>query len=63
MSSKDDSTLGLPTLDETPEPNSLKPLPSLKTSVKKKPYYVIVPADEDKLKKKIIGNIGERNVV
>jgi hypothetical protein len=42
-----------------PEPNLLKPLPSLNTSVKKKLYYIMVPADEDKLKKKIVGNIGE----
>jgi hypothetical protein len=62
-SSKDDLTPGLPTLDETPEPDSLEPLPSSKTSAKKKPHYVIVLANEAELKKKIVGNIGEQNVV
>jgi hypothetical protein len=60
LSSKDNLALGLPILDKTPEPNLLEPLlPSLNTLVKKKPYYIIVPAKEAKLKKNIIGNIGE----
>jgi hypothetical protein len=62
-SSKDDLTLGLPTLDKTPEPNLLESLPSLNTSVKKKPHYIIVPTNKAKLKKNIISNIGEQNVV
>ena len=45
------------------EPNLLKPLLSLKTLVKKKLYYIIVLANKDELKKKIVGNIGEQNVV
>ena len=45
------------------EPNSLEPLLSLNTLVKKKPYYIIVPTNKAKLKKNIIGNIGERNVI
>ena len=63
MSSKDDLTLGLPTLDKILEPNLLEPLLSLNTLVKKKLYYNLVPADKAKLKKNIIGNIGERNVI
>jgi hypothetical protein len=63
LSSKDDLTLGLPTLDKTPEPDLLEPLLSLKTSAKKKLYYIIVLANKAELKKKIVGNIGERNVV
>ena len=63
LSSKNDLTLGLPTLDKTLEPNLLEPLLSLNTSVKKKLYYIIVLANKDKLKKKIVSNIGERNVV
>jgi hypothetical protein len=38
-------------------------LPSLNTLVKKKPHYIIVPTKEAKLKKNIIGNIGEQNIV
>jgi hypothetical protein len=45
------------------EPDLLEPLPSLNSSAKKKLYYIMVPANEDKLKKKIVGNVGERNVV
>ena len=76
-SSKDDSAPRLLTPDETPEPNygaptspptdpresPSPPAKSLNTSVKKKPYYVIVPAEEAKPKKKIDGDIGEQNVV
>ena len=62
-SSKDDSTPGLPTPDETPEPDSLEPPPpSLSTSAKK-PHYVMVPTDEAEPKKKIDGDVGEQNVV
>jgi len=76
-SSKDDSAPGLPTPDETPEPNHGAP-PSLPTdpgespsppaessnaSVKKKPHYVMVPAEEAEPKKKINGDVGEQNVV
>ena len=44
--------------------NLLKPLPlSLNTLVKKKPYYVIVLTNKSKLKKNIISNIGEQNMV
>jgi hypothetical protein len=60
LSSKDDLALGLSTLDEILEPDLLKPLLlSLNTLVKKKPYCIIVPTKEAKLKKNIIGNIGE----
>ena len=45
------------------EPNLLEPLLFLNTLVKKKLYYIIVPANKDKLKKNIVGNIGGRNVV
>jgi hypothetical protein len=62
-SSKDNLTLGLPTLNKMLEPNSLEPLPSLKTLAKKKLYYIIVPANKVELKKKIVGNIEERNVI
>ena len=63
LSSKDDSTPGLPTPDETPEPDSLEPPPpSLSTSAKK-PHYVMVPTDEAEPKKKIDGDVGEQNVV
>jgi hypothetical protein len=55
--------LGLPTLDEIPEPDLLEPLLSLIISVKKKLYYIIVLANKDKLKKKIVSNIGERNII
>ena len=37
----------------------LPPVKSLNTLVKKKPYYMTVPAKEAKPKKKIDGNIGE----
>ena len=37
----------------------LPPIKSSNTSVKKKPYYITVPAKEAKPKKKINGNIGE----
>ena len=70
---KDDLALGLFTLDKTLEPNHrVPPLPPtdlresllppakfLNTSVKKKPYYVMVPAKETVLKKKINGDIRE----
>ena len=46
-----------------PEPNLLKPLLSLNTLVKKKLYYIIVLTNKAKLKKNIIGNIGEQNIV
>ena len=63
LSSKDNLALGLPTLNKTPEPNSLKPLlPSLNTLVKK-PHYILVPTNKAKLKKKINGDIGEQNIV
>ena len=39
------------------------PIESSNTLVKKKPYYIMVPVEEAKLKKKINGNIGEQNVV
>jgi len=45
------------------EPNLLEPLPSLNTLVKKKPYYTIVLTNKAKLKKNIISNIGERNII
>jgi hypothetical protein len=45
------------------EPNLPEPLPSLNTSVKKKPYYIIVPANKAKPKKNIVSNIEERNIV
>jgi len=63
LSSKDDLTLGLPTLDKTPEPNLPEPLLSSNTSIKKKPHYIIVPTNKAKPKKNIISNIGEQNVV
>ena len=37
----------------------LPPVESLNTLVKKKLYYIMVPAEEAKLKKKINGDIGE----
>ena len=37
----------------------LPPTESLNTLVKKKLYYITVPAEEAELKKKINGNIGE----
>ena len=65
--SKNNLILGLPTLDETPELSSrVSPLPlvkSLSTSAKKKLYYVMVPTEEARPKKKINDNIGEQNVV
>jgi hypothetical protein len=45
------------------EPNLLEPLPLLNTLVKKKLYYIIVLANKDKLKKNIINNIGELNII
>ena len=64
LSSKDDLTLGLSTLDEIPEPNLPEPLLlSLNTSAKKKPYYIMVLTNKAKLKKNIVGDIGERNIV
>ena len=63
MSSKDNLILGLPTLDKILEPNLPEPLlPSLNTSVIK-PYYIIVLTNKAKLKKNIISNIEERNIV
>ena len=70
---KDNLVLRLPTLRETLKPNykaSLSlpidpkeflspPAKSLNTLAIKKLYYVIVPVEKAKLKKKIIGNIGE----
>jgi hypothetical protein len=62
--SKDNLTLGLPTLDKIPELDLLEPPPlSLNTSVKKKPHYIIVPTNEAEPKKNIVGNIGEQNIV
>ena len=29
----------------------------------KKPHYIIVPAEKAKLKKKIVGDVGEQNIV
>ena len=53
-------SLSLPTdLGESLSP----PVESLSTLVKKKPYYIIVPAKEAELKKKINSNIGEQNIV
>jgi hypothetical protein len=63
LSFKDDLTLGLPTLDETPEPDLPEPLLFLNTLAKKKPHYVIVLTNKAELKKNIVGNIGERNVI
>ena len=63
MSSKDDSTLRLPTLDKTPEPDSLEPPLSLNTLAKKKPHYVMVLADKAELKKNIVSNVKEQNIV
>jgi len=63
LSFKDNLALGLPTLDKTPEPNSLEPLlPFLKT-LAKKPHYIIVPTNKSKLEKKINGDIGKQNMV
>ena len=76
-SSKDDLAVGLPTLDKTLEPNHeappslpidlkeslLPPAESLNTLVNKKSNYVMVFNKEAKLKKKIVGDIGEQNVV
>ena len=39
------------------------PIESSNTSVKKKPHYIMVPAEEVKPKKKINGNVGEQNMV
>ena len=39
------------------------PAESLNTSVNKKSNYVIVSDEEAKPKKKIVGNIGEQNVI
>jgi ribosome-binding protein aMBF1 (putative translation factor) len=36
---------------------------SLNTSIKKKPYYIIVLANKAKLKKNIISNIEEQNII
>ena len=59
LSSKDNSTLGLPTLNKTPEPNLLEPLLLSLNTLAKKPYYIMVLINKAKLKKKINGNIGE----
>ena len=70
---KDNSVLELPTLGEIPKlsheaplslPIDLKeslllPIESLSTSAIKKLYYVIVLVEKAKLKKKIVGDIGE----
>ena len=63
LSSKDNLTLGLPILDKILEPNLPEPLLLLNTSAKKKLYYIIVPANKDKLKKNIISNIKEQNII
>ena len=64
---KDNSVLGLLTLDKTPELNFkvslLPPIESSSTLVKKKPYYIMVPTKEARPKKKINSNIGEQNIV
>ena len=74
---KDDLALGLFTLNKTLELNygvpllllidigeSLSlPVESLNILVKKKLYYIMVPAEEVKPKKKINGNVGEQNMV
>ena len=74
---KDDLAVGLPTLDKTPELNHKAPLllptdleeslsppvKSLNTLVNKKLNYIIVSNKEAELKKKIVGNIGEQNVI
>ena len=66
-SSKNDSALGLPTLNETPKlslkVSLLLPIKSLNTSASKKPYYIIIPAKEAEPKKKINNNIKEQNVI
>ena len=41
----------------------LPPAESLNTLVKKKPHYIIIPAKEAKLKKKINGNIEKQNII
>jgi hypothetical protein len=63
LSSKDDSTPGLPTPDETPEPDSPEPPPPSSNTSAMKPHYVMVPTDEAEPKKKIDGDVGEQNVV
>ena len=74
---KDDTALKLFTPGKTPKPNHKAPLSlpidpkeslllpakSLSTLAMKKPYYIIVPAKKAKLKKKIVGNIGEQNII
>ena len=74
---KDDLALGLFTLDKTLKPNyraplllpidlgesPLPPVESLNTLVKKKPYYIIVPAKEAELKENINSNVGKQNIV
>ena len=44
----------------------MPPSPPIKpsnTSAKKKPNYIIIPAEEVKLKKNINSNIGEQNII
>ena len=41
----------------------LPPIESSNTLVKKKPYYMMVFAEEAKPKKKINSNIGEQNII
>ena len=64
---KDNSALGLPTLNKILELSSkVSLLPLIKSSstlIKKKPHYKIVPTKEAKLKKKINSNIGKQNIV
>ena len=56
--------LGEPPLPPTNLKKSLLlPIKSLSTLAKKKPYYIIVPTKEAKLKKKINSNVGEQNTV
>ena len=64
---KNNSVLGLFTLDETLKlsfkASLLPPVELSSTLVKKKLYYIIVPTEEARPKKKINSNIGEQNIV
>jgi hypothetical protein len=63
LSSKDNLTLKLFTLNKMPEPDLLKLSPPSLNTLVKKLYYIIVLTDEAELKKKINSNIGEQNIV
>ena len=63
---KNDSVLGLLTLDKTPKLNfreSLSPPIESLSTLAKKLHYIMVPAKEAKPKKKINSNIEEQNMV